>query len=63
MFSLELETSGVALQRGHQNKKWWWLREKFLSEKDFEAALTTFCCYEYGANVSEIVQMIATDFF
>ena len=22
--------------------------EKFLSEKDFEAVLATFCCYEYG---------------
>ena len=22
--------------------------EEFLSENDFEAALATFCCYEYG---------------
>ena len=25
----------------------------FLSENDFEAVLTTFCCYDYGVNSSE----------
>ena len=37
------------------------LCEELLSENDFEAALATFCCYEYGANSSEPVQKIATD--
>ena len=32
-----------------------------LSENNFEAALTTFCCYGYGAKASEAVQKIATD--
>ena len=35
-------------------------RGKFLRENDFEAVLTTFCCYDYGANASETVQKIAT---
>ena len=30
-------------------------------ENDFEAILTTFCCYDFGANASEAVQKIATD--
>ena len=29
---------------------------KLLSKNDFEAVLVNFCCYEYGANVSEAVQ-------
>ena len=32
-----------------------------LSESDFEAVLTTFFCYDHGANSSEAVQKIATD--
>ena len=35
--------------------------EELLSENDFEVALTTFCCYDHGANASETVQKIATD--
>ena len=35
--------------------------EELLSEKDFEAVLATFCCYEYGANASEAVQNISTE--
>ena len=35
--------------------------EELLSENDFEAVLTTLCCYDYGANASEAVQKIATD--
>ena len=35
--------------------------EELLSKNDFEAVLTTFCCYDYGANVSEAVQKIGTD--
>ena len=31
------------------------------SENYVEAVLATFCCHDYGANVSEAVQMIATD--
>ena len=34
--------------------------EKFLSENNFEAVLATFCCYEYGVNVSETVANIVT---
>ena len=30
--------------------------EELLNENDFEAVLVNFCCYEYGANVSEAVQ-------
>ena len=35
--------------------------EQLLSEKDFEAALATFCCYDSGANAYEAVQKIASD--
>ena len=31
--------------------------EELLSENDFEAVLINFCCYEYGANASEAVQI------
>ena len=34
--------------------------EELLSENDFEAVLANFCCYDYGANVSEAVQKIST---
>ena len=55
---LELEMSVVAVQRIHENsKKWCFL----LNEKDFEAVLATFCCYDYGTNTSEAVQNIAID--
>ena len=33
--------------------------EELLGENDFEAVLVNFCCYEYGANVSEAVQKIS----
>ena len=33
---------------------------ELLCENDFEAVLTTFCCYEYGDNTSEAVQKITT---
>ena len=32
------------------------MKAVLLSENDFEAVLVDFCCYEYGANVSEAVQ-------
>ena len=35
--------------------------EELLSENDFEAVLTTFCCYDHVANASEAVQKIAAD--
>ena len=35
--------------------------EESISENDLEAVLATFCCYDYGANVSKAVQKIATD--
>ena len=46
VFSLELEISGVTVQRIHQNSKKWWLCEELLSENDFEAVLPTFCSYD-----------------
>ena len=60
-FSLELEISGVAVQRIHQNSQKWWLCEELLCENDFEAVLATFCCYDYGAVASDAVQKITTD--
>ena len=35
--------------------------KELISENDFEIVLATFCCYDYGANASKIVQKIATD--
>ena len=32
--------------------------EELLSENDFEAVLVDFCCYEYAANASEVIQKI-----
>ena len=40
IFSLELEISGMVVQRRNQNSKKWWL---LLSENDFEDALANFC--------------------
>ena len=37
--------------------------EDFLSGDDFETALATFCCYDYGANSSNAVEKIATDHY
>ena len=38
------------------------LRKKRLpSENDFKAVSATFCCYDSGANVSEVFQKIVTD--
>ena len=61
MFSLELEISGAAVQRIHQNSEKWWLCEELFGENDFEAVLVTFRCYDHGAYASEAVQKIATD--
>ena len=55
IFSLELEISGVAVQRIHENS------ERWLSQNDVDAVLATFFCYDYGANASEALQKIATD--
>ena len=35
--------------------------EEFLSENDFGVVLANFCCYHYGANLSEAVDRIAAD--
>ena len=35
--------------------------EELLSDNDFGPILVTFCCYDNGTNVSEVVQKIATD--
>ena len=37
------------------------LCQELLSKNEFAAVLATFCCYDYGVNVSEAVQKIATD--
>ena len=60
IFSLELEIFGVAVQRIHQTLKNGTFCEELLSENDFEAVLVNFCCYDYGTNASEAVQMIST---
>ena len=56
IFLLELEMSGVAVQRIHQNSANWWLCKELLSENNFKAVLATFCCYGYGAYASEAVR-------
>ena len=61
IFSLELEISGVTVQRIHQNSENSGFCEELLNENDFEAVLATFCCYDYGANASETVQKFARD--
>ena len=61
IFLLELEISGVAVQSIHQNSEKWSLLLGLLGENDFEAVLTTFCCYDHGAKASEEVQKIAAD--
>ena len=63
IFSLELEISGVAVQRiytSNKTAKNGSFCEELLSENDFEAVLANFCCYDYGANTSEAVQKIST---
>ena len=57
---LELETSGLTVQRIHQNSKKGGFSEELLGENDFEAVLATFR-YDCDANASEAVQTIATD--
>ena len=59
-FSLELEISGVAVQRIHQNSVKWWLCEGLFSGKDFQAVLATFCFYDYGVIASKADQKIPT---
>ena len=59
IFSLELEISGVAVQKLQWNSKKWWLFEELLSENNFEGVLVTLCCRDFDANAS--VQKIAAD--
>ena len=61
IFLPEFEISGFNVHKIYQNSKKWWLCEELLSESNFEAVLTTFCCYDYGVSASEAVQKIATD--
>ena len=49
------------MKRTHQNSQNGRLWEELLSENDFEALLSTFCCYEYDVKPFEAVQNIATD--
>ena len=41
----------------HKQQKMVAFFEELLSENNFEAVLVNFCCYEYGANASEAVQI------
>ena len=61
IFSLELEISGVAIQRIQQNSKNVSFCEESHSENDFEVVLATFCCHDNGGSTSEAVPKIATD--
>ena len=61
IFSLEFEISGMTVQRIHQNSQNYGLCEEVLSENNFQAVLSTFCCYDYGANASEAVHKIIID--
>ena len=56
IFLLELEISGVVVQKIHQNSKNGSFCEELLSENDFEAVLANFCFYDYGASTSETIQ-------
>ena len=61
IWSAERDISGLIVQRIHQNIENGGFYEKLLSENDFEAVLAHFCCYDYRANASEVVQTIAAD--
>ena len=60
-FRLNLKYLGWPYREFIKTVKKWWLCEELLSETNFEANLTTFCCYGYGANAFEAVQKISTD--
>ena len=57
IFSLEPETSGVAVQGIPQNSEKWLL----LPVRIFLVKMTLRPFYVYGANISEAVEKIATD--
>ena len=61
ILSHELEIFGVAVQKIHQIKiaKNGAFCGELLSRNDFEDVFVNFCCYEYGANASEVVQEIS----
>ena len=61
IFLFELEISGVAIQRIHQNSKKCGFCEDLLGGNEFETVLATFCCYDHDPNASEAIQKIATD--
>ena len=46
-------------KRSHKKQKHGGFFVELLSENDFEAVLTAFFCYDYGANTSEVVQTVA----
>ena len=35
--------------------------KELVSENNFEAILSTFCCYDYDVNASEAVQKVTID--
>ena len=56
IFLLELEIFGVVYREYIKTAKNGEFCEELLSRNNFEAVLTTFCCYDYGDNASEAVQ-------
>ena len=60
-FCLNLKYLGWPYREYIKTAKYVAFCEELLCENDFEAVLATFCCYDYGANASEAVQIIATD--
>ena len=55
VFPLEFEIFGLAVQKYIKRAKSSGFCEELHSEKEFEADLAIFCCYEYGTNASEVV--------
>ena len=40
---------------------WVFISVDFLGEDEFETVLATSCCYDYGANSSEVIEKIPAD--
>ena len=60
VFSLNLKYYGWSYRECIKKVKNGSFCEELLSENDFEAVLSIFCCYDCGANALEAVQKIST---
>ena len=60
-FSLNLKYLGRPYWEHLKTAKNGGLEEELHSEKNFEAVLGTFCCYDYGPTTSEAIQKIAAN--